>query len=48
MIMKMSAKVVFYDANGTVLFRQTGFIRREDVFGKWKELSAELAAAAKK
>ncbi len=39
---------IFYDANGTELFRHTGFFGREDILGKWKELGVELAAAVKK
>ncbi len=33
---------IFYDANGTELFRHTGFFGREDILGKWKELGVEL------
>ena len=39
---------IFYDANGTELFRHTGFFGKEDILGKWKELGVELAAAEKK
>ena len=33
---------IFYDANGTELFRHTGFFGKEDILGKWKELGVEL------
>ncbi len=33
---------IFYDANGTELFRHTGFFGKEDILGKWKELGVEF------
>jgi thioredoxin 1 len=39
---------IFYDAGGAELFRHTGFLGKEDILGKWKELGVELAAAGKK
>ena len=29
---------IFYDAEGTELFRHEGFYSKEDIIGKWKEL----------
>jgi thioredoxin 1 len=33
---------IFYDASGKELFRHEGFISKEDILGKWKELGIEL------
>lgn len=33
---------IFYDASGTELFRHTGFLGKEDILGKWKELGVEF------
>ena len=33
---------IFYDASGKELDRHTGFMGREDILGKWKELGVEL------
>jgi thioredoxin 1 len=34
---------IFYDAEGTELFRHVGFYGREDILGKWKELGVDPA-----
>ena len=36
---------IFYDASGNELFRHTGFIAKEDILAKWKELGIELTPA---
>ena len=33
---------IFYDAAGTELFRHEGFLAREDILAKWKELGVDL------
>jgi thioredoxin 1 len=33
---------IFYDASGQELFRHEGFISKEDILTKWKELGVEL------
>ena len=33
---------IFYDAEGKELFRHTGFIGKEDILAKWKELGVTL------
>ena len=33
---------IFYNASGQELFRHEGFIPKEDILGKWKELGIEL------
>ncbi|MHC4326615.1 MAG: thioredoxin family protein [Planctomycetota bacterium] len=33
---------IFFDASGTELFRHEGFISKEDILAKWKELGVEL------
>lgn len=33
---------IFYDASGKELFRNVGFISKEDILSKWKELGVEL------
>jgi len=38
---------IFFDASGKELFRHTGFISREDILAKWKELGVDLGAAPK-
>ncbi len=43
---KFSVRVIptqiFYDAEGTELFRHEGFYSKEDILGKWKELGINL------
>jgi thioredoxin 1 len=34
---------IFYDAGGKELFRHVGFLAKEDILAKWKELGVELA-----
>jgi thioredoxin 1 len=36
---------IFYDASGKELFRHEGFISKEDILAKWKELGIELTDA---
>jgi len=36
---------IFYDASGKELFRHEGFMGREDILAKWKELGVELTKA---
>lgn len=36
---------IFFDATGKELFRHTGFLSKEDILAKWKELGFDLAAA---
>ncbi|MBM4154950.1 MAG: thioredoxin family protein [Lentisphaerae bacterium] len=38
---------IFFDASGKELFRHTGFISKEDILAKWKELGVDLDAAPK-
>lgn len=33
---------IFFDAEGRELFRHTGFLAREDILAKWKELGVSL------
>lgn len=33
---------LFFDADGKELFRHTGFISKEDILAKWKELGVDL------
>lgn len=33
---------IFFDASGNELFRHVGFISKEDILAKWKELGVEL------
>ena len=33
---------IFFDASGKELFRHEGFISKEDILAKWKELGVEL------
>ncbi len=33
---------IFYDADGKELFRHVGFLGKEDILGKWKELGVDL------
>ncbi|MBU4460319.1 MAG: hypothetical protein KJ579_07115 [Verrucomicrobia bacterium] len=35
---------IFYDAAGKELFRHVGFLSKEDILAKWKELGVDLAA----
>jgi thioredoxin 1 len=37
---------IFYDASGKELFRHEGFISKEDILAKWKELGIDLPASA--
>jgi thioredoxin 1 len=37
---------IFYDASGKELFRHEGFISKEDILAKWKELGIDLSASA--
>lgn len=34
---------IFFDASSTELFRHEGFISKEDILAKWKELGVDLA-----
>ena len=36
---------IFYDASGKELFRHEGFISKEDILAKWKELGVDLAGS---
>ena len=46
LILQYAIKVIptqiFYDASGKELFRHEGFISKEDILAKWKELGIEL------
>jgi thioredoxin 1 len=35
---------IFYDASGKELFRHEGFLAKEDILTKWKELGVDLTA----
>lgn len=37
---------IFFDASGRELFRHVGFISKEDILAKWKELGVDLGAAS--
>jgi len=37
---------VFYDASGTERFRHVGFISKEDILAKWRELGVDLNVSA--
>jgi thioredoxin 1 len=37
---------IFYDAAGKELFRHEGFLGRDDILKKWKELGVDLTGAA--
>jgi len=37
---------IFYDASGKELFRHEGFMSKEDILAKWKELGVDLASAS--
>lgn len=39
---------IFFDAAGKELWRHTGFISKEDILAKWKELGVDLTANAEK
>ena len=43
--MKIIPTQIFCDAAGKELFRHEGFIAREDILAKWKELGVELTPA---
>jgi thioredoxin 1 len=38
---------IFYDAAGNELFRHEGFLGKEDILAKWKELGVELTVGKK-
>ena len=38
---KMIPTQIFFDATGKELFRHEGFLSKEDILGKWKELGIE-------
>lgn len=33
---------IFFDAQGNELYRHVGFIGKEDILAKWKELGVDL------
>ena len=37
---------IFFDAKGEELWRHVGFISKEDILGKWKELGYDMANGA--
>ena len=37
---------IFYDPTGLERFRHTGFLSKEDILAKWKELGVDLSAPA--
>ena len=39
---KLIPTQIFYDAKGKERFRHQGFISKEDILTKWKELGVEL------
>ena len=39
---------IFYDASGKELFRHEGFMSKEDILAKWKELGVDLAGPSSK
>ncbi len=39
---KLIPTQIFFDASGKERFRHEGFISKEDILGKWKELGVEL------
>jgi thioredoxin 1 len=39
---RMIPTQIFYDADGKELYRHVGFISKEDILSKWKELGVEL------
>jgi thioredoxin len=44
---KLIPTQIFYDAKGKERFRHQGFISKEDILAKWKELGVELKAEGK-
>jgi thioredoxin 1 len=42
---KLIPTQVFFDANGRELWRHEGFISKQDILAKWKELGVNLGAA---
>ena len=38
---------IFFDATGQELFRHEGYMSREDILSKWKELGVDVQAPAK-
>ncbi|MBM4024214.1 MAG: hypothetical protein FJ280_02255 [Planctomycetes bacterium] len=43
---KLIPTQIFYDAAGQELFRHEGFVSREDILAKWKELGVDLSSGA--
>jgi thioredoxin 1 len=43
---KLIPTQVFFDASGKELWRHEGFIAKEDILAKWKELGVDLATGA--
>lgn len=39
---------IFYDATGKERFRHEGFMAKEDILAKWRELGIDLSASPKK
>lgn len=42
--MKMIPTQIFFDAAGKELFRHEGFISRDDILAKWKELGVDFGS----
>ena len=42
--MKMIPTQIFYDAAGKELFRHEGFISKDDILAKWKELGVDFGS----
>ena len=40
---RMIPTQIFYDADGNELFRHEGFMSKEDILAKWKELGIDVA-----
>jgi thioredoxin 1 len=38
---------IFFDASGTELYRHEGFMSKEDILAKWKELKIDITGAQK-
>jgi hypothetical protein len=45
---KLIPTQIFYDASGKELFRHEGFMSKEDILAKWKELGIDLAGTSSK
>ena len=43
---KLIPTQILYDASGNELFRHEGFLAKEDILAKWKELGADLSGAS--